>query len=771
MTSSAQRVVPRWDRRGGVPDPIPARHGVDPPAGPRRRVIAIGVAAIVLICGIGLLAAVRLRAHEIDQAERNLRTLDIVLGEETARAIQSADLILRSLQEKVASDGVATPADLMATQARRETYLLLRSRFAGVPQVAALSIVTPSGTVIASSRSYPAPAVDLSRRDFLTALKDARPDAFFLSEPVQNLINQRWTSYLVRRINSPTGAFLGVIAAAIDLLYFEDLYKSLDVGKGGAVSLWRSNGILMARFPPLPQGTGHAFDIRSFSGIVRNDRSVTYHTMASIDGTARIVATIAAKQFPLVINVTETFDQILQDWRQTVTIIAIGCFFCSGAVVLVMVLLTRQFKAFQALNQAQVERGEAVAARDHAEDQLRQAQKLDAVGQLTGGVAHDFNNLLTAVLGNLELLQRNSQNHDERFRRWAQNALEAAQRGATLTQRLLAFSRRQPLNPTATDIARLVRSMSDLLERTLGENIVMDIVLAPDLRFADVDANQLDNAILNIAINARDAMDGRGTLTIDARNVVLDAAFCKRNPDLESGDYVQIAISDTGCGIPQTVLDHVFEPFFTTKPIGQGTGLGLSQVYGFVKQTGGHIEIESTMGTGTRVAICLPCADLKAETGPAPGGTETGRLTESLRILVVEDDAAVRAYSLETLRELGFETVAAADATEALAALQAGPRFDLMFTDVGLPGLNGHDLAVKAREIQSGLKVLFASGYTRDVIMHQGRLDKGVQLLAKPFTRAELRAKLDAVLAQDERKPPAPAATTLDAESPAHGRA
>ena len=715
------------------------------------RIIFVGSAAILLICVIGLVSALRLRAHEIAQAERNLKSLDLLLSEETERAIQSADLILRSYQEKIADDGVATPEQMTETQGKLETYILLKSRIAGVPQIAAISILSSTGKIIVSSRSFPPYNFDLSKRDYFQSSRDGSLGDRFLSEPVNNLADGRWTAYLSRPITSPKGTFLGVAAAAIDLAYFEDLYKALNVGKGGAVSLWRNNGVLMARFPPLSGGIGQKFAIRSFTGILVPNQPVTYSSMASIDGTARIVSTMAAKQYPLVINVTETYDQILQDWRQTAAVIALGSLFCIAAVLLVMWLVARQFQAFEDLAAAQAARGAAVAARDYAEEQLRQAQKLEAVGQLTGGVAHDFNNLLTAVLGNLELLERHSKTQEPRFIRWVQNALDAARRGAILTQRLLAFSRRQPLSPSATNIADLLVKMSDLLERTLGENIRLQTHLAPGLREADVDPNQLDSTILNIAINARDAMEGRGTLTIEARNVTF-ADGNQKSREVAPGDYILIALTDTGSGIKPDVLNHVFEPFFTTKPLGQGTGLGLSQVYGFVKQSGGHIEIASEVGAGTRVEIYLPCAMASAKTPSVETPTETaGGPPGVLRVLVVEDDEAVLAYSLETIGELGYETVAAGDAYQALALMEKGQHFDLLFTDVGLPGLNGQELAIRAKVLQPDIKVLFVSGYTHDVIMQDGRLERGVQLLAKPFTSAQFRLKLEQVIAQEQR--------------------
>ncbi len=714
---------------------------------PKIWIVAAALTAILAIIGTGCFSALRLRAHEIRQAEQTLRTLDLLLCEETERAIQSADLILRSFQEKITADGATTGAELQATQAREETHDMMRARLAGVPQTSAITVLGAGGDIVVTSRSFPPPTFNLGSRDYFQKAKNGKTGALFLSEPVQNLLNGAWTAYLSRRIDSQSGQFLGVITAAINLAYFEDLYRSLDVGNGGAVSLWRSDGVLLARYPGIPNGIGRKFQIKSFSGIINSAHAVTYTISPSIDGTDRIVASIAAKQFPLVVNVTGTMDDVLQDWRQTATIIGFGCLFCMAAVVVVSWLLLRQVKALQALNRAQAERGEAVAARDLAEDHLRQAQKLDSIGQLTGGVAHDFNNLLTAVLGNLELLQKHGRDQGPRFQRWTQNALEAAQRGATLTQRLLAFSRRQPLNPTATDIAQLVRSMSDLMERTLGENIRMELSLDAGLQRADVDANQLDNAILNIAINARDAMDGRGTLKIAARNAVVSDEIRKRNPDLADGSFVLIEITDTGCGIPPAVLEQVFEPFFTTKPIGQGTGLGLSQVYGFVKQTGGHIEIDSTEGAGTRVGIYLPCAKHAAALAAVGGEAAAVPSRAGLRVLIVEDDPIVLSYSLELLQELGFDASAAVNADEALAAMDGGKhRFDLLFTDVGLPGLNGYELAVQAKEIQPDLRVLFASGYANDVLMHRGRLEKGVQLLPKPFTATQLQAKLAHVL-------------------------
>jgi len=378
------------------------------------------------------------------------------------------------------------------------------------------------------------------------------------------------------------------------------------------------------------------------------------------------------------------------------------------------------------------------------EEQLRQSQKIEAIGQLTGGVAHDFNNLLTVIIGNLDIIARQAPEQDT-LRRATDQAMRGAQRAAKLTQQLLAFSRRQPLNPRPTDINRLVGGMSDLLQRTLSETIEVETVLPNGLWRAEVDAHQLENALLNLAVNARDAMPDGGKLTIEAANAYVGGAQGKEYEELSPGAYVVICVTDTGIGMEKHVVDRVFEPFFTTKPVGQGTGLGLSQVHGFVKQSGGHIKIHSRPGRGTTVKIYLHRMDGDAIEDPdegasdaVPGGRET--------ILVVEDDDDVRLHSTESLRELGFTVLEAVDGPSALRVLEMHPEIDLVFTDVGLPGFNGQQLVEQARRLRPDVKVLFTSGYARAAIVHRGRLDEGVEFLAKPFTRAQLASRIRDVL-------------------------
>ncbi len=388
-----------------------------------------------------------------------------------------------------------------------------------------------------------------------------------------------------------------------------------------------------------------------------------------------------------------------------------------------------------------------IEEREKAEAALRQSQKMEAIGRLTGGIAHDFNNMLGIVMGNLDLLLRRFQDGDPKLMRLADHAMEGAKRAAALTQRLLAFSRLQPLRPTSADIAKAVTEMTDLLRRTLGETVAVETVSAGGLWRAYIDLPQLETAIVNLAINSRDAMPGGGKLTLETGNAYLDRAYADADEDVTPGQYVMVAITDTGAGIPADVIGQVFEPFFTTKPTGMGTGLGLSQVHGFIKQSGGHVRIYSEVGVGTTVKLYLPRSqtDIARPAAVATRSQAPGR--RDLTVLVVEDELGVRDFAVEALTELGYDVIAADGAKTALEQLDAHPEVALMLTDVVMPETNGRVLAEQARKRRPTLKVVFMTGYTRNAIVHNGVLDAGTHLVSKPFTVAQLGAELDATLA------------------------
>ena len=407
-----------------------------------------------------------------------------------------------------------------------------------------------------------------------------------------------------------------------------------------------------------------------------------------------------------------------------------------------------------------------IARRERSESTLRQTQKMESIGQLTGGIAHDFNNMLTIIMGNLEIIQRRLKSLDNAaiLNRPVEAALYGARNAAKLTHRLLAFGRQQPLAPSSVNLNTLVADLADFLERTVGEHIEVETVSAAGQWTAFADANQLENCLINLVVNARDAMPGGGKLTIETGNAFLDDAYVARFGDLAVGQYAMLSVSDTGIGMDAQTLEKVFEPFYTTKESGKGTGLGLAMVHGFVRQSGGHVRLYSEVGQGTTVKIYLPRyidqASLTASPRtegpglPLAGGARAGET-----ILLVEDDSGVREYAIGALEDLGYQVLAASDGAEALGLLGDTTRVDLLFTDVVLGGaMTGKELADRILGLRPSLPVLFTTGYTRNAIVHQGRLDAGVNLLNKPYTLRDLADKVRRVIDQAATRSPTTAA-------------
>ena len=417
----------------------------------------------------------------------------------------------------------------------------------------------------------------------------------------------------------------------------------------------------------------------------------------------------------------------------------------SGNLAVKIKGLTRKDEIGRMANAVQIFQDGMIRA-EKLEHSLRQAQKMEAIGQLTGGIAHDFNNLLQVIITDLDLAMM-SLDSDGAVAAYLRDAVGEVERGARLTSHLLSFARRQPLNPKPLRVERLVGDTVAMLRRTLGEQVTIELVNSGGLWPAMVDENQLQNAILNLAVNARDAMPDGGSLILELSNVVLDSAYAAEHVEVTAGQYVLLAITDTGVGMTREVAQKAFEPFFTTKPEGAGTGLGLSMVFGFVKQTGGHIKIYSEPGQGTTVKLYLP----KAQAAEA---AREARARDSLlgageTILVAEDDSKVRTSVVAQLAELGYRVLAAADGEEAIEILSRGEKVDLLFTDVIMPGaMDGRALAAKAGQIVPGLRVVFTSGYTENAIIHNGRLDEGVTLLSKPYRLPQLAETIHSALAR-----------------------
>ncbi len=385
--------------------------------------------------------------------------------------------------------------------------------------------------------------------------------------------------------------------------------------------------------------------------------------------------------------------------------------------------------------------------RQRAEAALRQSQKMEAVGRLTGGIAHDFNNMLAVIIGNLDILLRRYPDGDPKMMRFVTGSQEAAKRAAALTHRLLAFSRLQPLDPKAADIGKSVTDMSDLLRRTLGETISIETVRAAGLWRAHVDVGQLETALVNLAVNARDAMPNGGKLTIETSNAYLDRTYANAQEEVAPGQYVMVGVTDTGTGMAPEILEKVFEPFFTTKPVGLGTGLGLSQVHGFVKQSGGHVTIYSEVGHGTTIRLYLPRSHEEAEAVLPEPSKRAGKDRRDITVLVVDDEDGVREFAAEALVELGYDVLSADSAEQAMHVLKGSDGIRILLTDVVMPGGSGRQLADAVLKIKPDIRILYMTGYTQNAIVHNGVLDTGTHLISKPFTIGQLGEELDVLLA------------------------
>jgi two-component system, NtrC family, sensor kinase len=657
--------------------------------------------------------------------ERLTRSLD-AQQEEANKAFELINLAL--------SIGGGLVAGMSDADIRADEELLhsqLEKLISNIPEIQSIWIYGPDGQALATSWLYPAPDQNFSNRDFFQA--HAQGDGgTYVGRVYQSSFGGQPFFTVSRRLDRD-GTFVGVIEVSVLPSNFFRFFSSMAYTSNSQFGLIRDDGLILARYPLAPPGAPDRLTENTGfrRSTVKSPLGGMYTSTSMIDHIERRFAYRRFAATPLYLTAGIATSTLIGDW-----IWSMAAHLIYGVPVTAILFLT----LFAVLRRTQRLYAE-IDRRSTAEEALRQSQKLDAIGHLTGGIAHDFNNLLTIIIGNLE----NAQHHVEAWTEGAQlkmarrleNAMHGARRAAALTKRLLAFSRQQPLNPTALDVNRALNGLSEFLRRALGEDVSLEIVGGGGLWPVEADAAELEAAILNLAVNARDAMPGGGKLTIETSNCYLDDIYCKQNADVPPGQYVQIAVTDTGSGMNKEVIDRAFEPFFTTKQSGQGTGLGLSQVYGFVKQSGGHVKIYSERGEGTTVKIYLPRFTGKLSAAEEPrGAPERGRAGEC--ILVVEDDDQVRAYVVETLAMLGYDVLEAADAENAIRLLDEYKSVDLLLTDVVMPGMNGRKLAEEAKQRRPSLKVLYMTGYSRNAIVHQGRLDPGVELLQKPLSSGQL---------------------------------
>jgi signal transduction histidine kinase/CheY-like chemotaxis protein len=665
--------------------------------------------------------------------ERIMRSLD-VQQEQALKAFQLVDLALNNAAELVS--GMAQE-DIRSSQG--DLHLELKKLVGAVPMVQSIWIYGADGKALVTSWAHPPPPQSFADRDFFAA-HVSRDAGTYYGQVYESVLGAEPFFTVSRRL-SLNGTFLGVIEVSVLPSNFFRFFSTLAYTSGLQYSLLRDDGIFLARYPAAPaSATGRLDERTGFRRtIAQSPQGGLYTSTSPVDHVERRFGVRRFAETPLYLSSGIATATIRNEWMTEMGSHLIFGIPATAFMLLMLLLVLRRTQNLY----------DEIDRRSAAEASLRQSQKLDAIGHLTGGVAHDFNNLLTIILGNLEAAQRQLESWTEggqvKLARRVDNAIHGARRAAELTKRLLAFSRQQPLNPAALDVNRLLTGASDFLQRALGEDVSLEIVGGAGVWSVEADATELEAAVLNLAVNARDAMKEGGKLTIEVSNSYLDEAYCRNHADARPGQYVMIAVTDTGSGMPNEVIDRAFEPFFTTKQSGHGTGLGLSQVYGFVKQSGGHVRIYSEVGEGTTVKIYLPRFDGQPSIHEAPS-IEAGRAGQGECILVVEDDTDVRAYIVETLGGLGYDVLQAGGGEEALRIMAEYESIALLLTDVVMPGMNGRKLADEAIRRHPGLRVLFMTGYSRNAIVHQGRLDRGVHLIQKPVTSGELAANVRKVL-------------------------
>jgi len=802
------------------------------------RTVVLGGAAVIvaLLMGAGWLAW---STYDRDSARAatTAANLSITLAAHARQTLGGADRVLVDVLDDVKGAGIGDEPGFRMLYSRRAVFDQLRAAAAGMPQIDVISVADSEGRLLNFTRGFPAADISVADRDYFQAAIKPGVTGMFLGKPVQNKVTSAWTFYLARQVTAADGTPLGVIQVGVSVNFFQDFYRDINIGAGSAISLFRGDGLLLARAPARDNLLGESFASQAVfaEGILRGRRAGVLHVSDArlADGQAqptRLLAFQALDEFPVVVNTTLTEDMYLASTRNTITGIALGTLVMAAAILALSLALARMMArldtqqrmlavTLNAMNQGimlitpdrrvpvinrrarallalpekvetlagiadtggpaakpgaslgdgfEVEytspggailRVEQTPLRDggavrivtdvtdqrRSEAHLRQAQRLDALGQLTAGIAHDFNNILAVIIASVDLLSDRRTLSERELFTIIDRVRDASQTAADLVRAMLNFSRQQDLRCESVDLSVLLSRSLKLLRQAVAEQLTLRVDLPQDLWPAEVDPAHLESALLNLVLNARDASQRGGLVLLSARNVIVSGDPDQGHPaELLPGAYVVMTVADHGSGIDPAVLPRVFEPFFSTKAVGHGTGLGLSMVFGTMRQMGGAVRIESTLKLGTSVHLYLP----RGRTAPVPAPRPAPQLsTHNHRILLVEDNVDLRHTTTSLLRALGHEVVAANDADEALEIWRTDKRFDIVFSDVIMPGsMNGVELVLALRREAPALKLLLTSGYADP----GGALDtiraEGLRLIPKPYRKADLVSNLAALL-------------------------
>ena len=692
-------------------------------------------ASLLLPAGLLAVAAVHDRAIVLGEAEDAIIRSVAVMHEHARKVLETVDLVLARVDDRLQNSS-EDDASLVATNA-----LLARLK-KPLEQAVAIWVADAQGVIKAASQEWDHTLPGIADRDFFQAQRD-RDAGTYVSAPFQGKATTRATFAVSRRRSTVDGRFAGTIHVGLDPEYFARFYAEAAPGMPHTGALVREDGAVLIREPYRASDMYLSASNPMMREIAVHPDSGFASAPSSVDGRERLFAYRKVAGYPLYVSLGMDKAVALQRWHTH--LIGFGVVAAPAWVALLLLswLALRGARLEQAatvrLRSALGELREQTVHREAAEGRVRQAQRMEAVGQLTAGIAHDFNNLLTAVLGSLQLLRKRLPAGDQRTARLLTTAEQGAQRGAALTQRLLAFGRSQALRPVAVDLPTIVEGMSDLLRNSLGGSVRIETRFPHVMALASVDAGQLELALLNLAVNARDAMPGGGVLTISAREERVDA-----ESDLQPGRYVVLCVADTGAGMDPATLARCVEPFFTTKGVGKGTGLGLSMVHGLAAQSGGKLVLWSRVGEGTAAELWLPRAEVGAEAFLTASLADLQpRPLVHRTVLVVDDDPLVLASMASMLEDLGHAAVEASSGRQALEILRAAAKVDLLLADYAMPEMTGLQLAAEVRQLRPCLPMLIASGYADRAEL----IDSDIPLLAKPFEQAVLAARIEECLA------------------------